>query len=503
MATTVNLLGEVREFRGGQVANLGQWLVVFKHNKPVSLYSTGVKVRKLFNAPTLGANVASLDTTPQEIAHQVRDVRTKDNYNVPSFTVHLQARLTPEELGAPQNLLERIMRDGPGFFDSIEADIRKRIERQIRDNLGSATALGVLTSGPMEIAFPTGELPLLRPEVEITSIQGIDWEEGHLARDVREARERDVADRDREKLEQDARERQARALIHQQQLDAEYTRGQHAIDAELAQAQLEVALSRAKALGLDPMAIAEPDIWLHVSQQHSDVLTKLLESTQIYPMLRTSPDLMRAIIDRLAGSNATLRMSRQADMVLDGVDPQRVLTLQDATIHSTKDSSEYLHRAGLVVDPLIEDAWKRAGGNVKLEGAGYATDPTQTAAIVLIVATPEPSVPPLFADVFQTALQLGPHQVTKVGVYVAQGRTLIDAVDAFVRRISPDVHTNLVLRQTNDRREALVNLDGPTEAVRTVYKTMTDPSNPILPALESLVGNRAQIRFALPEGVGR
>jgi len=495
MTPAPSLLGDIREFKGGQVAQLGHWLVVFKHNRPDSLYGTGVKVRKLFSAPVIGTSVASLNTMPQDIAHEVRDVATFDGYTVPSFTVRLQVRLTPEEDGAAEHLLERITRDGAKFFDSIEADIRTRLEDYVRHSVGSATALSVLTSGPMKIAFPSGNFLLHRPDVAVTAIQGIDWEEGQLARDVRETREKDVADRAKEQLEREARERASRAQTHQQELDSRRALSQQAFDEELVQRELQVAVNRARTLGLDPMTIAEPEIWRQISQQHSEVLSKLLESQHLYPMLRGNPDLMRAIIDRLGGGTGSVPLGRQADMVLDGIDPQRVMNVQGATVHSAEDSAEYVERAGLATDPLIAEAWRKARGAGELSGAGYAVAPGKNAVLILLVGTPEPMIPRSFKDLVRPLL---PSQPETVGVYSALGQNILDAVKGFVLKISPDARVSLVLRRAKQEREVLVTLNGPAEATRIVLQTMTDPANPILPALESLVGNRAQIRFLRP-----
>jgi len=495
MAPPLSLLGDIREFKRGQVAELGHWLVVFKNNKPDSLYSTGVKVRKFFSAPVIGASVASLNTMPQDLSHDVHDVATLDGYTVPSFAVRLQVRLTPEEDGAAERLLERITRDGAKFFDSIEADIRQCLDDHIRDRLGSATAQSILTSGPTRLAFPAAEFPLQWPYVAVTAIQGIDWEEGPLAHDVREAQERDIADRAKEHLERDARERHSRVQAHQQALDSTLTLSQQAFDAELAQRELQAAIDRAQALGLDPIAIAEPDVWRQISQHHSEVLAKLLESQHLYPMLRNSPDLMRAIIDRLGGGTGSVPLGRQADMVLDGIDPQRVLEVAGATVHSVKDSSEYVEQAGLVVDPLIAAAWRKAGGTSELTGAGYAVAPGRNAALILVVGIPEPTLPKSFPDLVRPLL---PSRPETIGVYGAPGSTLLDAVKAFVLRVSPDARASLVLRRTKHQREVLVTLDGPPAATIAVFSTMTNPENPVLPALESLISNRAQIRFLQP-----
>lgn len=492
MAATVDFLGDSREFKGGQVAELGHWLVVYRNNRPVSLYSTGIKVRRLISAPVIGASVSSLNTMPQDISHVVLNVVTSDGYTVPSFTVRLQVRLTPEGAEAPEILLRQIELYGARFFDSTEAEIRRRVEEHVRERLRRATAESVLQRGPADIAFPTGTFPLERQEVQVTSIQGIDWQEGTFAREVREARERDVAERAREQLDRDARERMARAQLHQQDVDSQLALDQQVRDAELSRQLLTDVIDRAHRLGLDPVAIAEPEVWRQVSQQHSDVLNKLLESQHLYPMFRSSPDLMRAIIDRLGGRTSALPLGRQADMVLDGLDPQRALTAT-GTVYSTQGSAAYMDRAKLIVDPVIDDAWRRAGGSDGLSGAGHAIVPGSSAALVLVLGVAEPIIPPNFAELVRDSLPTNPR---KVSVRGATGETLPEAVQAVVHRISPATGVSLVLRKSKNQREVLVNLSGPADATASVFAKMTDPANPILPALESLVGNRVQIRFA-------
>lgn len=496
VSATVNLLGEVREFKGGQVADLGHWLVVFKNNKPDSLFSTGVKIRKFIHAPVIGARVASLNTMPQDIVHQVRGVATSDGYSVPSCVVSIQVRLTPEERGAPEILLDRISRHGHRFFDSIESEIRRQIDMHVRSRIGCALASDVLSIGPIGILFPKNDFELGRPEVEVTSLQGVDWVEGDLTRDVRDAHERHIADRAIEQVEWEARERRARSQAHQRHLDSKQALDQQALDAELAQRQLKVAIERAQALGLDPVAIAEPEVWRHISEQHGAVLVKLLESPHLYAMLRSSPDLMRAIVDRLGGGVSPVPLGRQADMVLDGIDPQRVMSLPGATVHSATDTSDYLDKAGLVVNALIADAWRQSGGGDELRGAGYAIAPGQDVALVLLMGDQEPMVPRDFAENVRAIIAADvTRPLSKVGVYTAAGRTLLDAVRVFVQRLSDDVRVRILLRQNVNRREAVVELAGPERATATVFARLTDPSNPILPALESLVDNRAQIRF--------
>ncbi|MCA9241481.1 MAG: hypothetical protein KDA37_14830 [Planctomycetales bacterium] len=497
---TGNILGPVREFKGGQLAEVGHWLVVFKNNKPDSLFGTGVKIRKLINAPAIGARVASLNTMPQDASCLIRDITTRDGYTIPTVTVRLQIRVTPENRGAPSALISLIERDGVRFFEGIEASVRHRVEGHVRDRIRQVDASAVLRAGPMRIVFPSEALDLARPEVSVTSIQGIDWEEGHLAREVREAEELDRAERAKEQLDHEAREREARSNAHRQQLDAVHALQQHQIDAELARRDLAASMERAQALGIDPLAIAEPDVWMQISQQHGEVLSRLLESQHLYPLLRSSPDLMRAIVDRLGGGSTDLAMGRQADMVLDRLDPERVLALPGATVHSGPTSSSYLERAGLIVHPLISGVWDRAGGHGDLLGAGYAAAPGQASALVLLVGRPKPVVPGDFSSEVLAALRSSGSPLQKVGVYEAEGSNLPEALTAFVRRISPQATPEIALRESGNVREALVTLTGPLNETKAVFETMTDPANPILPALESLIDNRARIRFARPLG---
>lgn len=492
MASNLSLLGAGREFKGGQVAELGHWLVVYKNNKPVSLYSTGVKIRKFIRAPVMGATVSSLNSSPQEISCVVRDVVTSDDFTVPSVTVRLQVRLTPENSGAAEVLLRQINLHGARFFDSTEADILRRVEQHVRTRVGAVLARNLLHNGPTHVVFETNDLPLERPDVTVTSIQGVDLEEGSLAREVREAQERDVAARAREKLDFDARERAAVSQIHQQGLESRLALDRQANEAELGRRALDVAIDRARRLGLDPVAVAEPDVWREISQHHSDVLLKLLDSQHLYPMLRSSPELMRAIVDRLGGGTTALPLNRQADMILDGLAPERVLRLEGATVYSKDESDAYIERGRLLVDPAVEDAWRRSGGVQSLSGAGYAYALGQDAALVVVLGAPQPSVPASFADAVNSALR---KRAAKIGVFSASGTTLTDAVNAFVHRISPEADATLLLRRANEQREVLVSLDGPPKSTSAVLETMTDPANPVLPALESLVGNHARIRF--------
>ncbi len=493
------LLGEVTEFRGGQVAELGQWLVVFRRNTPIALRTTGTKVRRLIDAPLIGAGIATLDTTPQDMLVEIRDCPTSDGYRVADLTVRLQIRLTPEVPNASEELLARIRLHGHRFFDSIASDIRRRVDDIVRTMILRTTATDILNRGPMKAILP-GTLRALHDcsYAEITTVTQIDWTEAEFARDVRQTIERDVADRSKENYLRDARERDARARDHQQLLDAGHQFAQQRTAAALQSMELDSSLQRALALGIDPLAVAEPALWEAMTRQHNDVILKLLDSPQLYPLMRSNPDLMRAVLRRLTGDSSPLPMGRQADMVLDGIDPQRTQQLAGARVHPASTSIDFLHKAGLIVNSQLNEAWQSASGTPKLLGAAYTVAPSQSSCLVLLVSTPVPDVPADFTDKFVRLLAEQGTRVGKVGVYTIEGRYLDEVIAASVQRIDSEVTVELNLRQTSDRREVFVQLGGPPHSVQTVYERMTDPTNPILPTLEGLIDNRAMIRFSIP-----
>lgn len=494
-----SLLSEVTEFRGGHVAELGQWLVVFRHNVPQHLYPTGTKVRRGWNAPLLGAGIATLDTTPQDMSIQVRDCPTSDGYRVADMTVRLQVRLRPEVIGADEEILTRIRLHGHQFFDSIASDIQQRVSSIIRIRILRTSATAILNRGPMAVIFPDEPQDLLgMPHVEITSISQIDWTETELHREVRQVIERDHAERSKEDYLREDRERAARVRAHQQLLDADHRLRQQEIDTELRAKELDSLMQRAHTLGIDPVAVAEPALWETISRQHHEVVLKLLESPHLHPIMRSNPELMRAVLRRVSGDTSPLPMGRQADMVLDGIDPKRPQHLAGAKVISTSASLDYIHRAGLFVDPLLAAAWQNTHGTPELSGAAYSVPHGQSSCMVLVLASPAPVVPAEFATLVRRSLHEAGIQVEKVGVFDFEGRSLDDVITTAVQRIESEVKIDLNLRQTSDRREVFVRLSGPAPAVQNVYGRMTDPTNPILPTLEGLIDNRAVIRFAVP-----
>ncbi|MDP9987396.1 hypothetical protein J2S98_002563 [Arthrobacter oryzae] len=495
----VRLLEPARPFKGAEIAEPGRWLIIFKYNRAVALYSAGAKIRRFFDAPVLGASVANLDTTPQDVVITVRDVRTYDGYRLSALTVRLQVRITPDEEQAGSALLQQINDEGEKFFEGVVARIRQEVEVHSRATLAKVRAVEVVNQGPSTLIFPAGALNIQSvPFVSVTSVQAVDWEEAALAREVRLAEERRVADEDREKLDEEARERAARALIHQELLNAQYASVQHDAEAELESRKLELAIAKARRIGVDPVALVEPKLWGQLAEQHSSVLIKLLESSHLYPMIRSSPELLTAILHRLSGGNSSIPLGRQADMVLDGIDPSRLDFPSLGKVHAPVESSAYLAKAGLKVDPLIEEVWINSGGSSPLTGAGFAEAPSQRAGLVLVLAKARPVIPATFETSVIDGLRGAGRNIEKVGVKAAAGSTLDEAVQQFVRVISPSVTTSLSLREVRDRREAYVELRGQRNDAQKVFDIMTDPQNPILPTLESLIGESARIRFAPP-----
>lgn len=490
----MTLLGPLRDATVAQTADVGEWLVVFKKNAPVDMFAPGDRLWKGLQVPFFGSKVASLNTSPQSQLVTVENVVTLDGFYIRELCFEFLFKLVPDHDGGKREILRLIQTQGFGFDQTVVTRLKNCASQLIAASVSKVGARRVQDFGPLEVVFPRGVADLGCDEFEVTSVSLHRWSQSEFVNEIlnesQADRVRDATFNDRaKKIEWEASLKRLQSN-REQQLRIEKALA----DNDIAAIELERWVSQADALDVDPVVIAIPDQWQQVSAQNAELAARLVESTQFYPLLRSRPDLLRGLESRLTkGPGITNAQS----LSLDHLNPTRALHDPQATRLSQEQFSQASQVAAFHRDNLIEKVWVGSGGTSdNLLGCARAV--SVSAGVALLVVEDDRDIPLNLKEHARSELGRG-SPGKRFGIFVVQATSPAEFFSRSCERVFgiSGVTASLEFRSVRGRPELLVRLAGDSDAAETVHRRVTDPSMPLLAAIEALLGS-IRVRYAVP-----
>lgn len=497
------LIGEVQDVRGGVNAHAGEWLVFFRHGSPRNLTAPGSRAFRGWGAPLIGSTFAVLNTTPTMFVIELSDLSNRDGQSIPSITFEVSARLDPER--GRDELMSILTHSGAGFSNAVITRLKHDFESIVRTRLASLEIDTLRNAGVAQVLFPGASVDLPNALFVVTSVDVTEtvwpaWvavvDENSSAMKVDAVRADEMSREHRFALAQQvlAHELALKQSVYDRALALEdaRTRG------EIEMAKLDSILARAEVLGVHPLELDSDGNWNHVHGRNRVVLEKLLENRTV---LNRFPEIFNTIIGQLNSPGMSSRAPRQADMVLDLVDPDRV---HDEVVQRSLDpasTERLLDRKDLTIDPDIEALWTAYGGVGRLMGAAMAFADASCRAI-LVFSQHVQSLPHAFTSALSKAASgVAPQDFRIISITGTSTSEAINRViDDSVSRV-PGVHSTLTVRTVDNVTEIIVGLSGDVAAARSVASAVNDPRKAWLPAVEALIGN-CRIRFVVAKNDG-
>lgn len=490
----LNLLGPTVDLKDQRIPPPGHWLIVLQHNTPVDIHPTGKRLFKVLHTPLLGVTVRTLDTRPQSFPLTVLDVTSSDGFVIPEVALTLQVQVDPSESGP---VLSAVARDADRFTQVVEDSLVRQVQQRVRENIRGAESDTIVREGISSLVGTADSLRFHHPFLRILSVTEVTWDENAFVVDLRSSHERNRAEREKERIRQEERDREHRESLDRLRKEAETRALQTQVDSVIDDLALNSVINRAARLGLPMAAIGEPELWRHAMERDSELLGKFLESPHAYSVLRQNPKFIAAILTRLAGDPSTVPFGREADLALDAVDPSRALEAPpDARLAPANVVSGAL-ASRLMVDESVATAWREMLPSSPLPlAAGIVRHPDQQSRARLAILLRRPTtIPPGFSDLVRARVA-APPAISELTIATLIGGSFEDAFASAALQGGESLRPKFHLRRSPGVAvEVLVLLEGTAEDVSHALSRINSPSKPTLPMLEALIGG-SRIRVA-------
>jgi hypothetical protein len=483
----LHLLGSAVELKSQRTPPPGHWLVILQHNTPIAIHPTGKRLYRVMHTPVLGVTVRSLDARPQSFLLTVPDVYSRDGYVIPQVAMTLQVQVDPH---VEREVLSAVDRDADRFTQVVEDSLTRQVQEEVRDRIRNTDSGAILRDGIRSLVGSADELRFRHPFLRIRSVTDVTWDENRFTADLRSAREQNRAEREKERIRQEERDRGHRESMDKLRKEAEARAAKARVDGIIEDLELNNTLNRAARLGLPVAAIGEPELWRHAMEQQSELLEKFLESPNAYSVLRQNPKFVAAVLSRLAGHVSPMPFGREADLALDRIDPSRALEASPAARIAPSDVVSGALASRLTVDECVASVWRELlpASEAPL-AAGLVRHPELQSSARLAVLVRQPvALPPAFAELIRQRNRTLP-PITDLTLAIVVAESFEEAFATVALRGADSIRPTFHLRRSPGTSvEVLVLLEGPSEDVARALSRINNPSKPTLPMLEALLG---------------
>ncbi|OZF52089.1 hypothetical protein CH292_10620 [Rhodococcus sp. 14-2470-1a] len=509
MSGVPQLLGDTFPIQGRLSPEPGQWLVIFKKGGGRQLIKAGQRRWDFGLGQFQAASYAKLRTSTVTVDIRFSHVPLGDSLFLPSAAITLGFRIDPES--DQVGLLALLESEGAAFTTAIESRLTDSLERHVRTMLEGADPLKIYSAGFAEFVFPGGTVRLDEKFIHVTMARVIDvtWPEGVLAQIAN--MDSKVAEVALTEIEVRAAQRRREAELIEVDHEGQLAMARAHVDAEIALkrvvaeradeferaalagriqfAQVEAAQKLSRELNIPLMSIPGP--WTAMQDRNAELLGKALENHT----LSRRPEILQALVALTSGQSVgNVILERQAEQVLDSVDPDRV---RNETITNQLDvgqSADILDKASFQLDAGLNGIWESLDTGVGLKGASYGLSGTE--ASIILVADRDIPVPDGLRTRIIEVMNLD--EFSKVRFDLVTGSTVRIVLRQLITRFAklpPGIDFDLYLRQRADGRgEIVVELRGDRDECERIIARVNNPHEPWLLAAENSFA-RGRLRF--------